>query len=75
MNFKIVDRMNNILDKDKISEPQILCDILKDEIEPIVENYISLNSEIKVRYKKENDKNIFWIEIDADRIRPFGYLP
>lgn len=75
MNYKIVDRINNVLDKDKMNDPQILCDILKDEIEPIVKNYISLNNEIKVRYKKENEKNIFWIEVDADRIKPFGYLP
>lgn len=75
MNYKITERIEKILDCDKMGDCQYICDILKDEISPIVKNYIVTNEDIKVRFKKENNKNIFWIEIDANRIKPFGYLP
>ena len=75
MNYKIENRIEYILDNDKMNDPQILCDILRDEIKPIVENYLNLNSEIMVRFKKENNRNIFFVQIDADRIKPFGYIP
>jgi len=75
MQYKIQERMDFILDKDKINDPQRICQILQDELKPTIENYINLQSEIKVRYKKENNKNIFFIEIDAQRIKPFGYIP
>ena len=75
MNYKITERIEKILDGDKMGDCQYICDILKDEISPIVKNYIVINDDIKVRFKKENNKNTFWIEIDANRIKPFGYLP
>lgn len=75
MDYRIKDRMEFILDNDKICDPQYVCDILKEEIKPIVENYINLQNDIRVRFKKEDNKNIFWIEINADRIKPFGYIP
>ncbi len=75
MDYKISERMEYILDKDKLTDPQQICDILKNEIEPIVTNYVSLKDDIKVRFKKENNKNVFWVEIVAERIKPFGYIP
>ncbi len=75
MNYKIANRLNNILENDKISDPQHICEVLKDEIKPLIKSYIDLESDIKVRFKKENNKNIFWIEFSADRIKPFGYIP
>ena len=75
MEYRISDRMEYIIDRDKISDPQYICQILKYEIEPIVNNYLKLNGEIKVRFKRENNKNLFWFEINADRIKPFGYIP
>ncbi len=69
------NRIENILDQDKLFNPQQICDVLKEEIKPIVENYINLQNDIKVRFKKENNKNIFFIEIDANRTKPFGYIP
>lgn len=75
MNYKIEDRMENILGNDKIIEPQYICDILKNEIEPILNNYLQIKGEMKVRFKKENKKNIFWIEVETERIKPFGYIP
>ena len=75
MNYKIESRMENILNNDKMSNPQTICQILKNEIKNIIENYIVINNDIKVRFKKENNKNIFFIEIQAERIKPFGYIP
>jgi len=75
MNYKIQDRIENILRSDKMSDPQSVCKILKDEIKPIVENYLTLQREIKVHFKTENSKNIFFVEIEAERIKPFGYIP
>lgn len=75
MNYKIASRMNYMLENDKITDPQRMCEILKEEIKPIIENYIYLQNDIRVRFKKEKEKNIFWVEIDADKIKPVGYIP
>lgn len=75
MQYKIEDRMEFILSQDKIVDPQRICELLQDEIKTIVENYIKLKDEIKVRYKKDNNKNIFFVEFEAERIKPFGYIP
>lgn len=75
MDYKIAQRMQYILNNDKICDPQNVCQVLKDEIKPIVENYLSLNKDFRVRFKKEDNKNIFFIELEASRIKPFGYIP
>lgn len=75
MNYKIQDRINNILRSDKMSNPQSVCNIIKEEIKPIINNYLTLQKEIVVRYRTENNKNIFFIELEAERIKPFGYIP
>ena len=75
MNYKISKRMDYILNEDKMCDPQRICQILKDELKPIINNYLTLNNEIVVRYKKDNNKNIFFIELDAERIKNFGYIP
>ena len=75
MNYQITDRIFNIMDSDKMCNPQTVCAVLEDEIKPIVENYICLNKDFKVRFRKNGDKNIFFIEFEADRIKPFGYIP
>lgn len=75
MDYKIAKRLEYILNNDKISDPQSICEILKDEIKPIIENYLTLQNDIVVRFKKVNNKNIFFIELEANRIKPFGYIP
>lgn len=74
MRYQIEDRIDYILDNDKFFDPQQICEILKDEVKPIIQNYLSLEEDIKVRFKKGNASNIFWIEIPAKRIKPFGYI-
>lgn len=75
MDYKISRRLNYILNNDKMSDPQAVCDILKEELKPIIETYLSLEKEPVVRFKKDKNKNIFFIEMQAERIKPFGYIP
>ena len=74
MDYKITDRLKTILANDKMADPQHICQVLKEELKPLIESYIMLDSDIKVRFKKDNQKNIFFIEFSADRIKPFGYI-
>lgn len=75
MRYQIASRIEEVLSVDKFSDPQHLCDVLQEEIQPIADNYLALDGDVKVRYRKDGDKNIFFIEMSADRIKPFGYLP
>lgn len=73
--YKIQDRMTYMLSEDKISDPLRVCQLLEEEIRPIIENYLCVKGDIKVRFRKESTQNIFFIEINAERIKPFGYIP
>ena len=75
MDYSISNRVEFILNKDKIFDPQRVCDLLKEELKPLISNYLSLRSEPIVRFRKEDNRNIFFIELDAERIKPFGYIP
>lgn len=75
MRYQISSRIDEVLENNKFCDPQHTCDVLQEEIQPIVENYLSLCGDIRVRYRKEGDKNVFFIEMVASRIKPFGYLP
>ena len=75
MDYTISNRMEFILNKDKMFDPQRVCELLKEELKPVIANYISLRGEPIVRYRKEENRNIFFIELDAERIKPFGYIP
>ncbi len=79
MNYEIkepsLNRLSTLLRKDKCDNPQYVCEVLKGELEPIIQNYISLSTPVNVRFRKFGEKLLFSIEIDAERIRPFGYIP
>lgn len=75
MEYKISTRINRMLDNDKMCDPQRVCEILKEELKSVIDNYLVLQKDITVRFKKENNKNVFFIELDAQRIKPFGYIP
>ena len=70
-----INRLSSILRKDKCENPQYVCEILKGELEPIIQNYITLSSPVVVRCRKFEGKLLFSVEIDAERVRPFGYIP
>ena len=75
MEYRIAKRIDNILKNDKMPDPQHICEVLQDELKPLIESYIELNSDLKVRFKKDKNKNIFFIEFSAELIKPYGYIP
>ena len=75
MDYKISKRIDYILNEDKMCDPQRICNILKDELKPVIANYLTLKNDIIVRYRKDNNRNLFFIELDAERVKPFGYIP
>lgn len=75
MKYQIVNRLEYILDQEKMFDPQRICQILEKELSPIIRNYLEIENQIKVRYKKNNNKNMFFVEFIADRIKPVGYIP
>ena len=48
--------------------------MLEKEITPIVKNYLNLEDDVVVRYRKSGDKFVFDIEVKAERIKPFGMI-
>ena len=75
MEYKIDNRMQYILDSDKISNPNYICKILKEEIEPIIKNYLVTKNDVDISFTKSKNNNIFTIKINAERIKKIGYIP
>ena len=73
--LQVASRMEEMIKNDNISNPQGVCRVLEQEIKGLVENYLVLNKNIVVRHKKEKGKNIFFFELQAEKIKPCGYLP
>ncbi len=67
-----MERINDILIKDKFSNLEQISEILKEEVSPIARNFFLLAKEPIVRYKREENNYVFSIEIEASRIKPFG---
>lgn len=75
MKYEIMEqRLNSVLERDKCSDPQRICEILKGELSPIISNYIE-PVDIMVRFRKAGEKLTFDIEVETNRLKPFGYLP
>ena len=75
MDYKIAQRLENMLDQHKFANPQTICMVLKEEIKPIIENYMTLSKDFVVRFKKDGNSSVFFVEFCAERIKPFGYIP
>ncbi len=69
------NRLENILQRDKITDPDRVCEILKGELQSVIEAYINLAQPISVRFHKEGERMLFNVEIEASRVKSFGYLP
>ncbi len=67
-----MERINEFLIKDKFSNLEQVAEILKEEVAPIARNFLLLEKEPIVRFKREEDGFVFNIEIKANRIKPFG---
>lgn len=76
MRIKIAEnRLENILQRDKISDPDRICEILKGELTSVIQGYINLAKPLDIRFHREGEHMIFSIEFEAERVKSFGYLP
>ena len=69
------DRISRMLSRDNVNSPENVRMILGSEIKKVVRDYLELKDEIKVRFKLLDEEIIFMVEMRADRIKPFGYMP
>lgn len=67
-----MQRMNELLIKDKFTNLDRVAEVLKEEITPIVQNLFVISMQPVVRFKREGEKYIFDIEIEVDRVKNFG---
>lgn len=74
-NLMIDDRLSAMLCKDNVNSPERTRLILSREIQQVVRDYLELKDEIKVRFKLVDEEIIFMVEMRADRIKSFGYVP
>ncbi len=67
-----MERLEELLIKDKFSNLNQVAEILKEEVLPIAQNFFVMKEDIVVRFKREGDGYVFNVEIPAQRIKPFG---
>ena len=67
-----MQRINELLIKDKFTNLDQIASILEKELSPICRNFFELSCEPIVRFRREGENYVFNIEIDASRIKPFG---
>lgn len=69
------DRLVTMLNRDNSNSPERTRLILTSEVQRVVRDYLELKEEIKVRFKLVDEEIVFMIEMRANRIKPFGYMP
>ena len=69
------DRLVTMLNRDNTNSPERTRLILTSEVQRVVRDYLELKEEIKVRFKLVDEEIVFMIEMRANRIKPFGYMP
>ncbi len=69
------DRVFSMLARDNTNSPEHTRVVLSSEIQRVVKDYLELKDHIKVRFKLIDEEIVFMIEMRANRIKPFGYLP
>ncbi len=67
-----MDRINELLIKDKFTNLDQVAEILKEEITPIARNFFLLSDDLVVRFHRKGDGFVFNVEIQACRVKPFG---
>ena len=67
-------RIEDVLVRDKFENIALIARMLEKEITPIVKNYLNLEDDVVVRYRKSGDKFVLDIEVKAERIKPFGMI-
>ena len=67
-----MNRLNELLVRDKFRNIEEVAEILKGEVTSLARNFFLLCDDVIVRCKKEGDVFVFNVEIKAGRIKPFG---
>ncbi len=67
-----MQRMNELLIKDKFTNLDRVAEVLQEEITPIAQDLFVISMQPVVRFKREGEKYIFDIEIEVDRVKNFG---
>ena len=67
-----MQRIDELLIKDKFTNLEQVSELLKSEITPIARNFFLLADDLVVRYKRDGNNFVFNVEIQASRIKPFG---
>ncbi len=67
-----MDRIGEMLVKDKFKNLEEVAEILKCEATALARNFFLLSDEVVVRYRKKEGGFVFDIEIPTSRIKPFG---
>lgn len=68
------DRLINVLVRDKNQSPARTIAILKSEITSLLESYLELDDEIKIRMEQEHGRLTFKISASAVRVKDFGTI-
>lgn len=69
------NRVQEILTRDNTNSPERTRLILASEIQRVVKDYLELKEDVRVRFKFVDEEIIFMVEMKAERIKNFGYLP
>lgn len=67
-----MDKINELLIRDKFTNLEQVAEILKEEITPIARNFFLLADDVIVRFKRNGNNYIFNVQIEASRVKPFG---
>lgn len=67
-----MERIDELLIKDKFTNLGQVAEILKEEITPLAESFFELDRDVVVRFRREGDGYVFDVEISTNRIKPFG---
>ncbi len=67
-----MQRINELLVKDKFTNLEEVAQILEREISPICRNFFEMTTQPVVRFRRDGEKFVFDLQIEATRIKPFG---
>ena len=65
-------KIEELIVRDKFTNLEQVSEILKEEITSVARNFFLLSDDVIVRYRREKNNYIFNIEINANRVKPFG---
>ena len=54
-----MERINELLIRDKFTNPELVAEVLKGEVTPIARNFFLLADDLVVRYKRDGDIFVF----------------